>query len=567
VFSYELPMADALARLLVRENASGIERDVQITRPVFTLGRQGDNDLVLLDSRISRRHAQILQTPEGFRIEDCGSRHGTFVNGDPVDDTRLLKGGDQISLGISDTYKVTFETEAAVLPGLLQEIGKATESPAPQLHHLSLLLRMAQMLHRAPALEEVLTTLVDSAVQLASAERGLLFLTDEEGNLRLRLARGRGGTYLAPDSVDYSRSIVERVRRFRHEEVTLEDESTGRPAQETGVISSLARGVVAVPLQKLQMTEMSGETIRQVVPELLGVLYLESRTHATSVTGLDRQVLQTLALESATVIENARLFRAARENERNLHQLAVARSIQQGLLPRQLPKTDFFELKAVTMPCLTVGGDYYDVIPLPSGRYGITVADVSGKGLPAAMMAVTLQGVFSGFASVDPSLEDLFGKVNSFLCERTPMDMYATVFYGVLHRSGLFNFVNAGHVPPLIIRSAGGVEALDFANFPLGMFPGVEFEARSAQLEPGDQVFIFSDGVTEAQNTGHDFFGDERLTEILEACGAQPGQSLCSTVVGAVREFVGEAPPADDLTVTALRFVRPTDTGIDGEER
>jgi phosphoserine phosphatase RsbU/P len=559
-------MADALAHLLVRENASGIDRDVQITRPVFTLGRQGDNDLVLLDNRISRRHAQILHTPEGFRIEDCGSRHGTFVNGDRVEDTRLLKGGDQISLGVSDAYKVTFVAEEAVLPGLLQEIGKAAESPAPQLHHLNLLLQMAQMLHRAPALEEVLTTLVDSAVQLASAERGLLFLTDEEGTLRLRLARGRGGTYLPSDSVEYSQSIVERVRRFRHEEVTLEDESTGRPAQETGVISSLARGVVAVPLQKLQMMEMSGETVRQAVPELLGVLYLESRTHAASVTGLDRQVLQTLAVESATVIENARLFRVARENERSQHELAVARTIQQGLLPRQLPKTDYFELKAVTMPCRTVGGDYYDVIPLPTGRYGITVADVSGKGLPAAMMAVTLQGVFSGFASADPSLPDLFGRVNTFLCERTPMDMYATVFYGVLHRSGLLNFVNAGHVPPLIIRSAGGVDALDFANFPLGMFPGVEFEVRSAQLEPGDQVFIFSDGVTEAQNAAHDFFGEERLTQILEACGAQPGHSLCSNVVAAVRDFVGEAPPADDLTVTALRFMRPVNSSADDGE-
>ena len=559
-------MADALAHLLVRENASGNERDVQISGPVFTLGRQGDNDLVLLDNRISRRHAQILQTPEGFRIEDCGSRHGTFVNGERVDDTRLLKGRDQISLGVSDAYKLTFVTEEAVLPSLLQQIGKATESPAPQLHHLSLLLQMAQMLHRAPALEEVLTTLVDSAVQLASAERGLLFLTDEEGKLRLRLARGRGGTYLAVDAVDYSHSVVERVSRFRHEEVTLEDESTGRPAQETGVISALARGVVALPLQKVQMMEMSGETLHQAVPELLGVLYLESRTHATSVTGLDRQVLQTLAVESATVIENARLFRAAREHERNLHQLAVARTIQQGLLPRQLPKTDYFELKAVTMPCLTVGGDYYDVIPLAGGRYGITVADVSGKGLPAAMMAVTLQGVFSGFASVDPGLEDLFSKVNGFLCERTPMDMYATVFYGVLDRSGLLNFVNAGHVPPLIIRATGQVEPLDFANFPLGMFPGIEFEVRSAQLEPGDQVFIFSDGVTEAQNAAHDFFGDERLTALLEKCGAQPGHSLCTMVVGAVRQFVGEAPPADDLTVTALRFVRPVDASADDQE-
>ncbi len=560
-------MAGALAHLVVRENASGSEREVQITGPAFTLGRQSDNDLVLLDNRISRRHAQILQGPDGFGIEDCGSRHGTFVNGQRVDASYLLKGGDQINLGVSDAYTVTFVTEEAVLPSLLQQIGKAAESPAPQLQHLSLLLQMAQMLHRAPALEEVLTTLVDSAVQLASAERGLLFMTDEQGKLHLRLARGRGGTYLSTDSVDYSHSVVERVARFRHEEVTLEDESTGRPAQETGIVSALVRGVVAVPLQKLPMMEISGETIRQAVPELLGVLYLESRTHATSVTGLDRQVLQTLAVEGATVIENARLFRLTREQERSQHELALARGIQQTLLPRQLPKTDYFELRAMTMACRTVGGDYYDVIPLPGGRYGITVADVSGKGHAAAMMAVTLQGFFSGVASGDPSLEDLFRRVNGFLCERTPVDMYATVFYGVLDRSGRLSFVNAGHVPPLIIRAAGGIEALAFPSFPVGMFPSVEFEVHSVQLEPGDQVFIFSDGVTEAQNASHDFFGEERLSAILEKCGAQPGQSLCSTVVAAVRDFVGEAPQADDLTVTALRFVRPVDVKADdGEE-
>jgi len=548
-------MADALAHLVVRENASGSERDVEVTGPVFTLGRQKDNDLVLLDNRISRRHAQIVQGPDGYRVEDLGSRHGTLVNGQAIDGPYLLKGGDQITLGVSDAYKVTFVTEEAVLPGLLQQIGKAAESPAPQLHHLSLLLQMAQMLHRAPALEEVLTTLVDSAVQLGNAELGLLFLTDEDAKLRLRLARGRGGSYLSTESVDYSHSVVERVARFRHEEVTLEDESTGRPAQETGVISAMARGVVAVPLQKLPMMEMSGETIRQAVPELLGVLYLESRMHATSVTGLDRQVLQTLALEGATVIENARLFRLTREQERNQHELSLARGIQQRLLPKQLPKTDYFELRASTMPCRTVGGDYYDVIPLPGGRFGVTVADVSGKGWPAAIMAVTLQGLFSGVASGDPGLEDLFRRVNGFLCERTPEDMYATVFYGVLDQSGRLNFVNAGHVPPLIIRASGGLEALTFASFPLGMFPGVEFDVHTVQLEPGDQVFIFSDGVTEAQNPAHDFFGDERLTAILEKYGAQPGQSLCSTVVAAVREFAGEAPQADDLTVTALRFI------------
>ncbi len=545
-------MSGDRARLIVRD-VSGSEREVEISRSPFTLGRQGDNDLVLLDNRISRRHAEILRTPQGYLIEDCGSRHGTFVNGEQVT-SQTLKTRDQISLGVADTYRLTFVTEEAVLPELLQQIGKASDSPAPQLQHLSLLLQLAQMLHRAPALEEVLTTLVDSALQLADAERGMLFLADEEGKLRLRLARGREQTYLPTELTDYSQSVVERVARFRHEEVVLEDEATGRPAQETGVIPAQVRGVVAVPLQKLPMMEMSGDTIRQTLPQLLGVLYLESRSRATSMTGLDRQVLQTLAVEGATIIENARLFRLTQEQERNQHELSLARSIQQGLLPRQLPQTDYFELQATTMPCRTVGGDYYDVIPLPGERFGITVADVSGKGLPAAMMAVTLQGAFSAVAAGDPGLEELFRRVNEFLCERTPADMYATVFYGVLDRSGRFNFVNAGHVPPLIIRAQGGINLLDAASFPLGMFAGVTFSVESVQLEPGDQIVIFSDGVTEAQNAIQDFFGEERLKAVVEICASQPAQDICSRVMAAVEDFVGSAPQADDLTVTALRF-------------
>src|SRR5204862_3018491 len=209
---------------------------------------------------------------------------------------------------------------------------------------------------------------------------------------------------------------------------------------------------VAVPLQKLPMMDMSrGETIRQTAPELLGVLYLDSRSRATSIDRLDRQVLQTFAVEGATVIENARLFRLTREQERIQHELSLARNIQQGLLPRQLPQGDFFELQAITMPCHTVGGDYYDVIRLPNDRLGLTVADVSGKGWPAAMLAAMLQGAFTAVASGDPPLEELFGRVNEFLCERTPPEMFATIFYGVLDHSGDLHWVNAGHASPLIL--------------------------------------------------------------------------------------------------------------------
>lgn len=544
-------MSEAPARLIVRD-ARGSEREVEISRTPFNLGRQSDNDLVLLDNRISRRHARIVQEADGYVIEDVESRHGTFVNGERVDH-QPLKNGDQINLGVSDAYRLTFLMEGAVLPELLEQIGKATESRAPQLQHLGLLLQVAQVLHRASALEEVLTKLLDSAIQLTDADRGLLFLASEEGELRLRLARS-GGSFLPLDQVTYSNAIVERVVRDRREELVVEDELTGRTAQETGVLPAKAHGVVAVPLQKLQVTDSSGETIRQTLPQLLGVLYLEARLQLASVTGLDREVLQTLAVEGATVIENARLLRRAREQERTQHELTLASSIQQSLLPQELPQTDYFELSALTRPCRTVGGDYYDVVALPGGRYGLTVADVSGKGWPAAMMAVMLQGSFDAVAAGDPGLDTLFRRVNGLMCERTPPQMYATLFYGVIDPSGRFDFVNAAHPAPIVLHPNGEFTLLGSSNFPVGMFPQAQFSRQTAQLQPGDEVVIFSDGVTEAQNTNREFFGDARLAEALKTTIGLPPHERCTRLVESVENFAGLAPQADDITVVLVRF-------------
>jgi len=539
-------------RLIIRE-ASGTEREVEITSSPFTLGRQSDNDLVLLDNRISRRHASILHDGKEHILQDDGSKHGTFVNGEQITSV-TLQSGDQIRLGAADAYQIFFVTDEASLPKLLAEMGKVGVGPAPQLQHLSLLLRMAEMLNRAAALEEVLTALVDSAVQLSDAERGLLFLRDDDGELRLRLARGRGGTHMPVTQPEYSKKIVDRVVKTRREEVTLEEELTGTSASSTGILRQGVRGVVALPLQKLPMMEMGGETIIQAAPELLGVLYLDSHARATSLTGLDRQVLMTLAFEGATIIENARVFRLTREQERMRHDLATARNIQQSLLPRQLPNSDYFELLPLSIPCQTVGGDYYDVIRLPNDRYGFTVADVSGKGLPAAMMAASMQGAFGAVASGDPDTSELFRRVNEFLCERTPSEMFATMFYGVLNREGEFTYLNAGHATPLVVRSDGTVDSLEASNFPLGFFPKVKFDGQRTRLQPGDYVLIFSDGVTEAQDLAHDMFGEGRLRSLLEGYRFSSTQAVSDKVIAAIRHFVGNAPQADDMTLLVLRF-------------
>jgi serine phosphatase RsbU (regulator of sigma subunit) len=547
-------MPSTLPHITVRD-AFGNQREIEISRTPFTLGRQGDNDLVLLDTRISRHHARIIKQNEDYFLEDAGSRHGTLLNGAPITTSIKLKSGDQIGLGVSDAYALTFGVDEAVLPSLLEKLEKvAVQGPAPQLHHLGLLLQMAQMMMRAPALEEVLTTLLDSAIQLTNAERGLLFLKEAEGELELRLARGKGGVYLNSEAGDFSRAVINRVVASGQEQIILEEEASGRSAAETGIIRTGLRGIVAVPLQKLHMADAAGETFVGRAPELLGLLYLDIRSQAAAVTGLDRQVLQTLAVEGSTVIENARLFRLARNQERIQHEMFLARNIQKGLLPRDLPQSDFFQVLSVTTPTEAVGGDYYDVLELPDGRFGFALADVSGKGLPAALMAASLQGAFGAVAAGAPPLNELFYRINDYLCGHTPLEMFATLLYGVLDRQGAFEFVNAGHIPPLIIRAGGGVDRVDSSNFPVGLFPGVQFSVDRAQVYPGDLIVTTSDGVTEARDPLGGLFGDARLLALLHSCSGLSVDEVARRILASIREFVGAAPQSDDITVTIVRY-------------
>ena len=545
-------MRESFPRLIVSDSSGGV-REIEIAKPEFTMGRHSGNDLVLFASRISRRHARIVKTPQGYLLEDTGSRHGTFVNGTLVTSCPL-KSGDQINLGVAETYSLTFLLQQAELPGLLEELGKPTQSPAPQLQHLNLLLQMAQTLYRSPRLETVLTALLDSALRITGADRGLLFLCGADGKLRLRIARAQEGIALDPLPEDFSRAVVERVAETGREEMVLEETSTGRATNETVTIQGGVRGVVAIPLQKFLVTDARGESIAGVASEQLGVLYLDSRSGATSLTGLDRQVLETLAVEGAAVIENARLVQLTREQERVQHDLELARNIQQDLLPRELPAGPYFGVNAFTVPSSSVGGDYYDVVALPGDRYGFVVADVSGKGLPAAILSANLQGAFAAVASADLELSETFSRVNDFLRQRSDAAMYATMFYGIINPNGDFNFVNAGHTYPLVVRSDGRVEPLEKSNFPLGLFPGISFDTGCARLSAGDIVLLFSDGLTEAQNFRNDLFGESRLNSVASECAKLPAAAASEKVLRSVRDFVGPAPPSDDLTLVVLRF-------------
>ena len=543
------------ARLVVIE-PNGTRREVPIGSFPFRIGRQAGNELTLRDSRISRQQAQILSSDGALVLEDMGSRHGTFVNGERVL-RHELKAKDKIDFGIPDSYKLLYNGEGATIEELVERV----EAPAPtqagsrELYHLGVLLEVARTLGTGLSLEDVLTAVVDAAIQVTRTERGVLLLANAAGGLQMAVARDAQRGTLRPDQLQVSQSVVKRVADTRRELIVSD---TGTDAGGTGQQESVARlelhTVVAIPVDKLPMIKTLDATISTHQGELLGVLYLDSHVPSSAFSDVDREVLRTLAREAATVIENARLFAEARAKARLDHEIEIASQIQRQLLPKRLPDLPDVAVAGTTLACLSVGGDCFDVIELGGGRHGFFVGDVSGKGISAALLATLLQGVFFTTAAMDISLPGVFARVNTYLCDRSGEDRYATVFYGVLDKMGRFEYVNAGHVPPLLRRKNGALEGLGSANFPVGMFTEAEYQSSRVNLEPGDFLVIYTDGVSEACNVQNDLFEEARLRKIVEGFEGNDVAELAEAIREGVRTFTQGAAQSDDITVLVIQY-------------
>lgn len=542
-------------RIIVIE-PNGTNREVTVTTTPFRIGRQAGNELTLRDSRISRQQAEIVSANGTMVLQDMGSRHGTFVNGEKTL-RHELQPKDKIDFGMADSYKLVYLGEGATIEELVERV----EAPAPtaagsrELYHLGVLLEVARTLGTGLSLEDVLTAVVDAAIQVTRTERGVLLLSTPAGGLNMVVARDAQRGTLRPDQLQVSQSVVKRVADTRRELIVSDmGTDTGGMGQQESVARLELHTVVAIPVDKLPVIKTLDATISTHQGELLGVLYLDSHVPSSAFSELDRDVLRTLAREAATVIENARLFSDARAKARLDHEIEIASQIQKTLLPKSLPNLPDVAVAGSTLSCHSVGGDCFDVIELGGGRHGFFVGDVSGKGISAALLATLLQGVFFTTAAMDISLPGVFSRVNQYLCERSGEDRYATVFYGILDKMGRFEYVNAGHVPPLLRRKSGALEGLGSANFPVGMFVEAEYQSARINLDSGDFLVIYTDGVSEACNLQNELFEEARLREIVEKFAGENVQELADSIREGMKGFTQGAPQSDDVTILVIQY-------------
>ena len=532
---------------------------VVVTQLPFLIGRgEAGNHLPLPDPRVSRLCAALVEDAGEFWIEDRGHRLGVFVNGKKID-RKPLEDRDVISFGLEDSYTLVFRITDRVSPSLqtlMTRMESVAESYATSggLSKLKLLLEATMLLHSQLPLDSVLEAMMDRAITVTGADRGMLLEAAADGGLRQRLAREKGAQPLSANSTLMPSQTAIGMAVEQQNPIITEDLhlAPGVLQAAQSIVAQRLRAVVAIPLYAMPRANTEASLIHIQRGKFLGVLYLDSQRPA-AFSALDRQILDAIAVESASILDNARLVEHERERQRIERELGIARQIQQALLPKEFHHSPHLAITGANVPCTEVGGDYFDVFPIDAQRTAFVIADVSGKGLGAALLTPMLQGALSAM-SLDVSPERAFRHVNAFLCSHAEVGRYATAFFGILDREGNLEYVNAGHPSPLLIGRNGVTELYTAGSFPIGLIPEAQHTIAHAKLEPGDTLVLFSDGVSEAADVSDEFFGVPRLIETLATHYASALDDAKAAVIAAVEQFSAGAEQADDLTLLLVRY-------------
>jgi sigma-B regulation protein RsbU (phosphoserine phosphatase) len=528
-----LEVTDALGR-----------RVVLIEKAQFEIGRRETNDLRLAGSEVSRDHAEIVSEGGRYLLRDRNSRYGTFVNGEQVTE-RALVHGDRVRLGRSGGAEMIF-----VIDGSEVVAERSTTTAIGDLRQIAALLEGLRALGSGRVLDDVLSLVLDSGIDVSSAERGFIMLASATGELEFKLARGRGHVTLPGATFATSRKIPEEVFRTGEPRLVADLLDSEFANVHMGTVALGIRNVLCVPLRLVRyvdVAESAGEDRR------IGVLYLDSREKGTLLSNSTRAALETLATEAAVAIENARLYRETMEKARMEQEMRIAAEIQQALLPRTNRVGTFFRAAAASLPCRSIGGDFYDYVDLPKSALGFALGDVAGKGPPAALLSAMMQGVFAAQAASSDSPSQTITRVNLALYRRGIESRFVTLMYGVLSPDGQLTYCNAGHNPPLIVGK-GGVRRLECGGPIVGLFEAAHFDEETVALSPGDWLIVFSDGVSEAMSAGNEEYGEGRILACVERSSALDPQQLLESLFSDVRAFTKGAAQSDDITAMVLRY-------------
>lgn len=415
-------------------------------------------------------------------------------------------------------------------------------------HALDLIsvLKASQTLSGEILLPQLLARMMQIVLENAGARRGFL-LVEKEGRLVIEAEGAIGAatpvvlkSIPIEESQDLSEAIVRYVARVRESVVLNDAGAEGRFVSDPYVLRTQAKSILCMPVQHQG--------------KLSAILFLENclATHTFTPTRLE--VLRLLSTQIAVSMENARLYAQERELARIQEEVSLAAKIQQELLPQKPPAVDGYDISGRNIPALTVGGDYFDYIRIDDHRLAVCIGDVSGKGVPAALLMANLQASLRAQTLLTISPSECMANSNRLLFESTSPEKFATLFYGILDmRLHTLTYCNAGHEHPILLGVSGKTQDLEIGGIALGMLESFPFEEAVVTLNPGDLLVMYSDGISEAMDPASERFGRERLDAVLASEKGSPLGSLTSNIVFAVQQHAGGAPQSDDITIVAIR--------------
>ena len=561
-----------MAELIVRYPDRTAEH-FPLNRLRITIGRSARNDLCIPDPFASRVHAEVRHEGDEYFLQDLGSANGTLYNGSIVDATIQLTRGGRIQIGETEivfndsafplSSGATMITEqSASMPeatialssadrttsGLFQQIeGALSRSQESAAHErveqktdlLALISKVGVALLASVTLNETLEQIVSLTFEAVPADRCMIMMrakNDPELKVAVARLRDRQGDV---GEIRISRSVLEEVVNHGKSVLTSDAQADPRFMGGTVVLQGV-RSVLAVPLGV-------GENV-------FGIIYADSPIADGRFTEDHLKVLTTLSSVAAIRVENARLAEEQLERQRLERELEVASEIQQRFQPTSAPHLDGYELQGISFPCYEIGGDYYDFIRRASGNLVVALGDVSGKGTAAALLMSSLHAAVHAQFDTHNSIAETISAVNRYLVESIPANRFVTLFYAELNpKDGEIAFLNAGHNPPLIVRTGGTMEQLAAGGLPLGIMAEADFREGHTKLNPGDVLVIYSDGVSEAVSPTGEEFGPTRLYEAVSRNLDASAAGIRDRIESALTKFSQGTPAADDITLVIVK--------------
>ncbi|MFV0445640.1 MAG: SpoIIE family protein phosphatase [Planctomycetaceae bacterium] len=549
-----------MAKLILLQQGQAVPYD--LTKDETVIGRLPECDIQLNSNMVSRKHAHLRITDDGVLVEDLGSGNGTFLNGKKLEGSIRLRNGDRLKFGpilfrfetdediSSDDSGVRAVAEAAGIGLEVEEedssstiMGAAEKTdgfglldvqPAAK---LKAILEISRSLAGTLDVEKLLPRILDSLFSIfPHADRGAILLKGDDGKMVPRAVKHRVEDEDA--SVRLSRTILSQVLEQKKAILSADAASDERFSASESISALTIRSMMIAPLLNLQ-------------GDVVGVINIDTQNPLSQFKKDDLEILIAVAGQAALSYESARLLNSYVEKQKQDSEMQIARNVQRALLPDDMPTVDGYQFFCTYEAAQAVGGDYYDVIPLKDGKVALAFGDVAGKGVPGALVMSRISSVVRSTVELVDDVLEAVERINNQMCAKSVEGRFVTFVLTVLDTvNHKMKCVNAGHMSPMIRLVDGGIFEFsdDSVGVPIGVMEGFPFEVTERDLAPGEQVVLYTDGVSEAMNHASELYTMERLRKQVHDV-ASDADTLGKAIREDVRKHAGGRPQNDDITL------------------